>query len=161
MKSDRRKRSTLMLTMSSRNHRRKGSTLIEFALVLIPVLSLVFGGIEMDRMLLASNALDNAARAGVRYAVVRGVNHPTTVANVGTVVQTFAGMGIIHSSSMTVSASCSAVSTGTSAVHVCYPTDNHIGSAISVSVAYVYDPLTSFFPLSVTLRSTAKGTIAF
>jgi len=139
---------------------RNGSTLVEFAFVLIPLFAMIFGGIEMDRLALTHTALDNAARAGVRYAVVHGCYGGP--ANVGNVVQTFARMGIIDSSQMSPSLSCTAIASGSSAIHICYAnSDQIIGSAVSVSVAYVYAPLTSFFPLSVTLRSTAQGTIAY
>ena len=139
---------------------RNGSTLVEFAFVLIPLFAMIFGGIEMDRLALTHTALDNAARAGVRYAVVHGCYGGP--ANVGNVVQTFARMGIIDSSQMSPSLSCTAIASGNSAIHICYAnSDQIIGSAVSVSVAYVYAPLTSFFPLSVTLRSTAQGTIAY
>ena len=147
-----------------RSHKgRNGSTLVEFAFVLIPLFAMIFGGIEMDRLALTHTALDNAARAGVRYAVVHGCyGGPATTTNVGNVVQTFARMGIIDSSQMSPSLSCTAIASGSSAIHICYAnSDQIIGSAVSVSVAYVYAPLTSFFPLSVTLRSTAQGTIAY
>ena len=137
-----------------KSDRRKGSTLIEFAFVLLPLLALIFGGIEMDRMLLAYNALTDSARAGVRYAIVHGTYADggdctaTTKTNIKNVVKTFVGMGLLDASRATVTVTCQ---DGT----------GHIGSPVSVDVAYVYDPLTSFFPLSVTLRGTAKGTFTF
>ena len=42
--------------------------------VLLGLMFLVFGGIEMDRMLLVYTTLANATRAGLRYAVVHGVD---------------------------------------------------------------------------------------
>lgn len=137
-----------------KSDRRKGSTLIEFAFVLLPLLALIFGGIEMDRMLLAYNALTDSARAGVRYAVVHGIYadgadcNTATQTNIKNVVKTFAGMGALDASKATITVTC-ADGTG------------HIGSPVSVDVAYVYDPFTSFFPLSVTLRGSAKGTFTF
>jgi Flp pilus assembly protein TadG len=159
--------------MTMKSDRRKGSTMIEFAIVLLPLLALIFGSIEMDRMLLAYNALDNAARAGVRYAIVHGNYYSGTpsVNNVGKVVRVFANMGIIDSSSMTITESCAAItSSENSAIHVCYgdPTtatpqhDGHaIGSTVSVMVAHAYTPFTTFFPFHLTLGSTAQGTIAY
>jgi Flp pilus assembly protein TadG len=142
--------------MTMKSDRRKGSTLIEFALVLLPLLALIFGSIEMDRMLLVYNALTNSARAGVRYAVVHGiyadgnalgvVDVVAEEANIRKVVKTFAGMGMLDASKATITPT--------------YGT-GHIGSPVSVDVLYNYDPLTSFFPLSVTLRGTAKGTFTF
>ena len=136
-----------------KSDRRKGSTLIEFAFVLLPLLALIFGSIEMDRMLLVYNALTNSARAGVRYAAVHGIYadgagcNAATQANIGNVVKTFAGMGMIDASRLD------------PPIVTC--ADGHIGSPVSVAVSYHYAPLTSFFPLSVTLRGSAKGTVTF
>jgi Flp pilus assembly protein TadG len=140
--------------MTMKPDRRKGSTLIEFAFVLLPLLALIFGSIEMDRMLLAYNALTESARAGVRYAVVHGTYadgsdcSAATKTNIKNVVKIFAGMGMLDASRATITVTCQ---DGT----------GHIGSPVSVDVAYVYDPFTSFFPLSVTLRGSAKGTFTF
>ena len=137
-----------------KSDRRKGSTLIEFAFVLLPLLALIFGGIEMDRMLLVYNALTESARAGVRYAVVHGIYadgadycNQTKVKNV---VKTFAGLGMLDASKL---------DAPNGIIVTC--ADGHIGSPVSVDVAYLYDPFTSFFPLSVTLRGSAKGTFTF
>lgn len=149
-----------------KSDRRNGSTLIEFAFVLLPLLALIFGGIEMDRMLLAYNALTDSARAGVRYAAVHGTYadgadycNQTKVTNV---VKTFAGMGMLDASKPTfkVTVKCAdwAAADGT----VVPGTAGHIGSPIFVTVEYPYDPFTTFFPsLSITLGSTAKGTITY
>ena len=127
---------------------RAGSTLVEFAFVLLPLLAILFGAIEMDRMLLSYNAISESARAGVRYAVVHGHYNPTSTTNIEQVARNFVAMGILDPARATVTVT---YEDGT----------NHIGSPVSVYVTYPFDPLTSFFPLSVTLGSTAKGTITF
>ena len=147
--------------------RRRGSTLIEFAFVLIPLLAIVFGAIEVDRLLLVYTSLGNAARAGVRYASVHGFYqdgpiNDTTTGNIGQVVKNFAGLGALDASRLTVTQSCSN-DTG-AYVHVCYEDGNdNIGSRVSVRVSYPYDPFTSFFPsfATLTISSTAKSAIAF
>ena len=137
-----------------KSDRRKGSTLIEFSFVLLTLLAVIFGSIEMDRMLLAYNALTDSARAGVRYAIVHGTYadgsdcSATTITNIKNVVKTFVGMGMLDGSKATITVTCQ---DGT----------GHIGSPVSVAVSYRYDPFTSFFPLSVTLQGTAKGTFTF
>jgi Flp pilus assembly protein TadG len=139
-----------------KSDRRKGSSIIEFSLVLLPLLALIFGSIEMDRMLLVYNALTNSARAGVRYAAVHGIYadgagcNTTTQTKVKNVVKTFAGMGMLDASKATITVTCADDGSA-----------GHIGSPVSVDVAYLYDPFTSFFPLSVTLRGSAKGTFTF
>lgn len=154
-----------LIEFALKSDRRKGATMIEFSFVLLTLLAVIFGSIEMDRLLLAHNALDNAARAGVRYAIVHGNYYSGTpsVPNVGKVVQVFANMGIIDSSSMTITESCAAItSSENSAIHVCYGDPGHaIGSSVSVMVAHAYTPFTTFFPFHLTLGSTAKGTIAY
>ena len=142
-----------------------GSTLVEFAFVLVLLLATAFGGLEMDRMILAHTSLGNAARAGVRYASVHGkyadgAINATTTDNIGQVVKNFAGMGTLDASRMTISETCT---NGSGAyINVCYQDGNdNLGSRVSVTVNYPYTPFTTFFPFSVSLSSTAKGIIAF
>jgi hypothetical protein len=47
-------------------------------------------------------------------------------------------------------------------VTVTYPSgSNNVGSPVSVTAVYPYDPFTTFFPLSVRLGSTSQGIITF
>jgi Flp pilus assembly protein TadG len=64
---------------------RKGATAVETALVIMPVIMLIFGVFEYGFLLMNWNLLNNAAREGCRYAVVN--NTSTTI---GTDVQTIA-----------------------------------------------------------------------
>jgi Flp pilus assembly protein TadG len=129
--------------------KRRGATLIEFSLVCLVLMALIFGSIEMDRLLLVYTAMANSARAGVRYAAVHGVFNPTSISNVQQVVKNLASTGILDPSRMTIAVSYQ-------------DTTKRIGSSVSVSVQYPYDPFTFFFPLGgITLRSTSQGTIAF
>jgi Flp pilus assembly protein TadG len=54
-----------------RNNQR-GSTLVEFGLVAIILLSLLFGIIDFSRALYAYHFVANAAREATRFAIVRG-----------------------------------------------------------------------------------------
>lgn len=51
---------------------RSGNVAVEFALLLTPVLMIVFGFIEFGRFFYLQDALANAAREGARWATVRG-----------------------------------------------------------------------------------------
>lgn len=51
----------------------KGAALVEFALVLIPLLLLIFGIIEFGIMLYDKQILTNACREGARVGIVAGV----------------------------------------------------------------------------------------
>ena len=55
-----------------RRHTQKGSALIEFAVSLIVILSVLFGIIDVGRALYAYDWVANAARKGSRFMMVRG-----------------------------------------------------------------------------------------
>ena len=58
---------------SRRGHSgRRGSAMIEFAIVAMVLMLMVFAGFEIDRMILVYTAVANSAKAGVRYAIVHG-----------------------------------------------------------------------------------------
>lgn len=57
--------------------RRRGATAVETAMVLIPLLMVIFGVFEYGWLLMNWNLLNNAAREGCRYAVVN--NTSTTI----------------------------------------------------------------------------------
>ena len=57
-----------------RNHRRGGSSLIEFTLVGIPLIFVLLSTFEMARGMWLYHTLAYAARQGTRYAIVHGVN---------------------------------------------------------------------------------------
>ena len=142
--------------MMHSTNRRRGGTLVEFSFVLLPLMSLIFGAIEMDRMFLVYTALDNAASAGVRYAAVNGyysggdcpASTGTTVTNIKKVVSTFAAMGILDPTQVTTTV-------------VYSPVNCNVGSTVTVSASYLYAPLTQFFPLAILMGTTAEGTIAY
>jgi len=62
--------------MSSRGRRlrrrqhRRGATLVEFAMVIPVVLLVLFGMIEISRLLMVQHALSNAAQRGARQAML-------------------------------------------------------------------------------------------
>jgi len=57
-----------------RRNRQKGSALIELAVSLLLILSVLFGIIDAGRALYAYDWVGNAARKGTRFMMVRGVN---------------------------------------------------------------------------------------
>lgn len=50
--------------------RSRGQALAEFALILLPLVVILFGILDFGRAIYAYNTLSNAARAGVRVAIV-------------------------------------------------------------------------------------------
>ena len=141
--------------MKKRTHARRGGALVEFAVVLILLLSVIFASLEFDRMLMSYTSLANAARVGVRYAVVHGSNRTNTgdpriaVADdpvVTGIVKSWARLGFLDPDNLTVSVQTIGGITP--------------GSRVVVTVSYPYAPLT-FIPMNVTLRASSRGLIVF
>jgi len=66
-------------------HDRRGSTIIEFGLIFTPLLTLIFGGIEVGRIMWVQNALMYSTDEAARCASVSA-----TTCGTPTQVQTFA-----------------------------------------------------------------------
>lgn len=145
---------------------RRGQGLVEFSLVTFMTVIMLLFVVEAARMVLVYTSLANAARAGVRYAVVHGSTRPTTGCaavdcasgpginplQVVTVVQNFASAGLLSMSNLT--------------VNVTYlGSSNAPGQFVYIHVAYLYDPLTTYFstifPTALSLGSVAQGVIVF
>ena len=139
---------------------RAGQTMVEFSVVAVLTAIMLLFVVEMGRMLLVYTTVANAARAGVRYAIVHGStrsagstvdsasgpgNNPTQVV---TVVKNFASGGLLTTSRLV--------------VHVTYPGgSNAPGQYVTVSVVYPYDPLTTYFSKTLRLGSATQGIIVF
>jgi Flp pilus assembly protein TadG len=133
---------------------------VEFSVVtLLTVLMLLFV-VEMGRMLLVYTTVANAARAGVRYAIVHGSTRAVGTAGydasgpasnpsqVVTVVKNFAGAGLLTTSLLV--------------VNVTYPGgSNAPGQSVNITVVYPYDPLITYFSKTLRLGSATQGVILF
>ena len=137
---------------------RRGQALVEFSAVTFVMIILLLLVVEMGRMVLVSTAVANAARAGLRYAIVHGNDRPSgsTVnsasgpaytAQILTVVEDFAGTGMLTISRLVVT--------------ITYAGTNAPGQIVTVTVVYPYDPLTTYFPATLRLGSAAQGVIVF
>ena len=134
--------------------RKRGSSLIEFALVALLFCFLLLAFIELGRMFLVYNSVANAAKAGVRYAIVHG-DRGTGIcgavtglpADIEGVVKAFASSAPLDVNQLTITVS--------------YTPGNCRGSLVDVAVVYPYDPLVGYFPLQVNLGSTSEGVMAF
>jgi Flp pilus assembly protein TadG len=150
-----------MTFISNRSLRRKrsqrGATIIEFALVAFQLILIMLALFEFSRMVLVTTTVANAARTGVRYAIVHGSTRtgtgtdgpsgPGQTANVSATVTNFAQAGLLD--------------TGRLTINVSYPDGNSDpGSRVVVTLSYPYDPFT-VLPLGVDLRSTTEGVITF
>lgn len=119
--------------------KRWGATLVETALVLLPLLMFIFGIFEYGRLLMDWNLLNNAAREGCRYALANNTD-PTISTDVQTVVTNYMAGRAASFSSFTVTV------TGTHA-GVSTPVNNlQPGDPITVTVSGTY-PLMNIIPL--------------
>lgn len=139
---------------------RGGQGLVEFSVVaLLTVIMLLFV-VEMGRIVLVSTAVANAARAGVRYAIVHGSTRSSGAAannasgpganpaQVVAVVKNFASTGLLTSSLLV--------------INVTYPgNSNAPGQSVNITVVYPYNPLTTYFSSTLRLGSAAQGIIVF
>ena len=138
--------------------------MVEFALVLILLLTVILAGLEFDRMLMVYTSVANAAGVGARYAIVHGRSRTGTGdpesgavnggAYVVTAVKGWAALGFLDPAKLNI------VVDYPSSTNPKVDPGNTPGSKVVVTVTYPYDPLT-FFPLNVTLSSTSRGVIVF
>jgi Flp pilus assembly protein TadG len=138
-----------------------GQAMVEFLLSIMMLMVFVFFCFEMFMLLYSYNILADAAKEGVRHAVVSGSNSatpagPTTgtssdcttnVAPVKTVVTSYAGLTFHDISAMT--------------VNVCYlDGNNKAPSRVQVRIQYPYVPY-FVLPLTPTIYAAAEGRIVF
>ena len=122
----------------------------------------------MTRFLLVYTAMDNAARAGARYAITHGhdrssgsgVDGESTQAShsqVDTVVKNFASTGALNVSNVTVTVNYCPAGSG------CSAGSNTVGSIVEVKAVYLYDPFIGWFTQlsGVSLQSTSRGVITY
>jgi Flp pilus assembly protein TadG len=139
---------------------RSGQTLVEFSVVALLTAIMLLFVVEIGRMLLVYTTVANAARAGVRYAIVHGSTRTT-----GTTVDSASGPGNNPTQVVTVVknfASGGLLTTSLLVVNVTYPgASNAPGQYVVVSVVYPYDPLTTYFSKTLRLGSATQGIIVF
>jgi Flp pilus assembly protein TadG len=135
----------------------RGSAIVEFALVALQLCIALLGVVEFGRMVLVSTTVANAARTGIRYAVVHGATRtgtgvdgpsgPGSTTQIETNIQRYAGVGLLDTSQLTMT--------------ITYPDgNNNPGSRVQVTVIYPYNPFT-VLPLNVNLGTTTQGVICF
>jgi Flp pilus assembly protein TadG len=139
---------------------RRGQTLVEFAVVtVITVLMLLFV-VEVGRMLLVYTTVANAARAGLRYAIVHGSSRAA-----GATVNSASGPAGNPAQVLSVIsnfASAGALTTSLLIVSVTYPgSSNAPGQNVNITVVYPYNPLTTWFSKSLLLGTATQGVIVY
>jgi len=147
--------------------RQSGQAIVEFALTVILLMLLMFALLELSIFIYTYSVLANAAKEGVRYAIVHGASNgtpsgpssgsasslpctasSTNVTNVVNQTKNFAGFTLLNTSNVN--------------VFVCYlDGDNKFNSLVEVSVSYLYRPLFGFNWPSVTVNANSAGRIVF
>jgi Flp pilus assembly protein TadG len=139
----------------------RGAVQIEFILSILTVLFLIFGMWEMIMIMHTMNVLSDAAKEGVRYAIVHGDRNSSgyqsssaDVTAVKDVVQGYAKLSLHNISLMS--------------VDVCYIPESGTGcdgsnaapNRVRVDVAYTFVPYTAL-NLRPTLHAAAEGRIVY
>jgi Flp pilus assembly protein TadG len=145
-----------------RVRRQRGTTLVEQALVLVFLLTILFAIIDFGRMLYVYHFVANQAREGARWASVRS-NNSQTLPHAGQgSLKTFvtnipAGMGLDPAKITPNIAWVTPPNGAPGCVNV-----NDVGCSVRVTVSYAYTPLfpVAFLPSSVlTMTSTSEMVI--
>ena len=139
-----------------------GQASVEFALVLVIVMFVIFWAFELLMLLYTYTVMADAAKEGVRYAVVHGCGNSTcsgpcspacsdaTGANVATTVLGYAKESLHNTSNLSLG----------SGITVSYPDNSaEAPSRVQVVINYVYQPYFSFGWTPPTISAAAEGRI--
>ena len=122
-------------------HEDNGGSLLETALVIPMIFTVVFWVFELSWLMFTYAVLANAANEGVRYSIVHSGGDP---GGVQTTVQTFAATSLHNMSGLSTS--------------VTFPDGNASApNRVRVTVTYTYVPALSAFISTPTLRAYAEG----
>lgn len=144
--------------------KQRGQATVEFALTIVLVMIFIIGALELIMLMYTYNVLADAAKDGVRYAIVHGTNTGagncsgpggsgvTCTDSTGTKVinqaSAYAGLSLHSTSAMTITPS--------------YPDGVSVPpSRVRVDVSYVYQPFFGLGWPSVTVSAAAEGRIVF
>ncbi len=124
----------------------RGTTIVEFALILSLFVLIILGIMNFGRALWAYSAMAHVAREGARYAIVRGSEsgRATTAAEIRNYVQGRAGpLGPVE-------------------VTTSWIPDNKPGSVVEVRVQYDFSSVLPLVPAgTIPLASTSRMVITF
>lgn len=147
----------------------KGQSLVEFSLVFLILIVMIIGFIETVIFIHTYNVLADAAKEGVRYAIVHGSSNSSpsgpSCAGSGCAAITGApGTGVVKTY-----AQYSLHSTTTMTVTANYNPGNANGATacntapclVQVTVSYPYQPLFGVAWATVTVNAAAEGRIVF
>ena len=147
-----------MIASVQRQKREAGTTLIEFAVILATLLTIMFGIVDIGRALYAYDWVANAARQGTRFAIVRGRNCsglsggcPAQGSDVTAYINSLATG--IDTAQLTVTSGCYYQGTYLQALP-CAPT-----TSVQVEVQYTFTLLSPLMSRSWTMHSISERVV--
>jgi Flp pilus assembly protein TadG len=132
----------------------RGQTLVEFGVCAVLTLMMLLAVVEFGRMVLVYTTVCNAARIGVRFAMVHGSDNSTTIASIQGVVNNYLSAAAIDTTSTTVNVTYPGYLT-------CGSGSTVPGCPVKVTISYLYEPMVAYFPIHVTLSNQSEGVITF
>ncbi|MBI3696457.1 MAG: pilus assembly protein [Acidobacteria bacterium] len=147
----------MMLRIKSNSSARRGSSLVEFALVSFQLLLVMFAVFEFARMGLVYTDLASASRIAARYAITHGIDRSLVCCTGG--ADGMATTGDICGASGVLTTFATALNKANLNCTVT-GVGGGVGSTVKVTVTYPYDPWV-LLPLTVTLSSTSQGIITY
>jgi Flp pilus assembly protein TadG len=141
--------------------RQKGLAAVEFALTILLVMVVIFWAFEFIMLVYTYNVMAEAAKEGVRYAIVHGANNSsssgpatgaardctTNIAAITTLVQSYASTSFHNIAGMTIT--------------VCYlDGNNQPPNRVQVVVSYPFIPYASLGWIPPIINAAAEGRIA-
>jgi Flp pilus assembly protein TadG len=121
------------------DRRERGQTLVEFSIVLPIFLLIVFGAIDLGRVIWAADSLANAAREGARFASVHGDAEIVTMATKADIRGETMNYIVAGGTNVTITVCYSAVAFASSSVGCSGDTDeagavNTRGNLVTVAI---------------------------
>jgi Flp pilus assembly protein TadG len=146
------------------NHKRRGQAAVEFALTIVFVMILILAAIELTVMIYTYSVLADAAKEGVRYAIVHGTGvgagncsghggsgvtcTDSGASNVTATVSKYTALSFHDPTAMIVTPS--------------YPDASSVApNRVRVTVAYNYQPIFGLGWPTMTVNAAAEGRIVF
>lgn len=126
-----------MVLASKKRTARRGATAVEFAVVSIILVLMLFGICEFCLIVYSYNVVENAAREGARYGVVN-VTDTTMIADTQKVTRNF--MGGLDASMKNYQ--CNVYLADSNGNNIGQATDAQFGQYVCVEVAVDYTPIT-------------------
>jgi hypothetical protein len=139
----------------------RGTNLVEQALTITFLCSIMFGIIDCARLMYAYHFVANAAREASRYASVRSASSGTPVnnGNLQSLVRTVPGMGL-DSNQLSTTTNYLPPPHGSPSCPAPGPPSNKPGCMVQVQVTYNYSFILPLLPSAgVTMKSTSETLI--